>query len=176
MKNLSLFISLLLMINFVSEAQVVNSKDTAAKKQSTEKEMVFPYAIHYSAKFEPIDPQKGKMILDRWKDFENNQLDSWKEIFADTVAMWFPTTKMRASRDTIIARIKSYRNSYKSVKRQVDVVMPTRSADRKADFVLIWGNEKYTDEQNKSIVVELHEVWAFNKEGKIETIEQYIRR
>ncbi len=116
------------------------------------------------------------MILELWKDFDANHLDNWKDKLADTVAMWFPTIKMRASRDTIISRAKGYRNSYKSVTRQVDVVMSTRSTDQKTDFVLVWGKETYTNDQDKSESVELHEVWAFNKDGKIGTIEQYIRR
>ncbi|MEO6148764.1 MAG: hypothetical protein ABIN95_13480 [Mucilaginibacter sp.] len=169
MLKIAILFCLLLFVSHISKAQVTNNT-------AVQKEVAYPYKINYSAEFEPIDAQKGKMILDLWKDFEANQLDKWKDKLADTVAMWFPTIQMRAGRDTIIARAKGYRNSYKSVVRKVDVVMSTRSTDKKTDFVLIWGKETFKNQQNKSESIELHEVWAFDKNGKIETIEQYIRK
>src|SRR4051812_33729477 len=100
------------------------------KMDADKKEVSYPYDILYSSKFELADPEKGKMILDLWKDFDNNTLDNAKDKFADTVTMLFPGMDLHASRDSMISSTKAYRNSYKSVQSKVHAVISTRSTDK----------------------------------------------
>ena len=111
-----------------------------------------------------------------WKDFDNNTLDNAKDKFADTVRMIFPGMEMRASRDSVIASTKSYRNSFSSVISMVDVVMAVKSTDKNDDWVLVWGDEIKTDKKNKTDTIALHEVWQLNKEGKVVFMQQYISK
>jgi len=152
-----------------------NNNDVS-KTDSSKKEITYPYAIGYSSQFEFIDPEKSKMVLGMWKDFDNNNLDNAKDNFADTVTMVFPDMSMHASRDSIIAVTKAYRNTYTSVISKVDVVMSVRSTDKKGDWVLIWGDETHTGKNNKTDSIALHEVWGLNKAGKIEFMQQYVSK
>jgi hypothetical protein len=174
------FISFIVLVAFVScnSGTPVTSTDstTVSKTDSSKKEASYPYAINYSSQFEYTDPEKGKMVLDAWKDFDNNTLDQVKDKFADTVEMQFPGMKIRASRDSFFAVTKSYRSLYNSVKASVDIVMSTRSTDKKTDWVLVWGREIKTDKKNVTDTTEVHEVWGFNKEGKIISLEQFVRK
>ncbi|MFT3702071.1 MAG: hypothetical protein QM802_06865 [Agriterribacter sp.] len=173
------FASFIILIAFIS----CNSQTTTAttdsspvsKTDTSKKEVTYPYTMGYSSQFEFIDPEKGKMVLNMWKDFDNNSLDNSKDKFADTVSLQFPGMKLRSTRDSIIAVTKSYRGLYNAVASNVDVVMSVRSTDKKGDWVLVWGREIKTDKKNITDTTELHEVWGLNKEGKIEAIEQYIR-
>ena len=149
---------------------------TTTTTDSTKKEVMYPYPIGYSSQFEFIDPAKGKMILGIWKDYDNNNVDNCKDKFADTVTMIFPEMSMHASRDSIFAATKSYRNTFKSVISKVDVVMSVRSTDKKGDWVLVWGDETHTTQNNKTDSVALHEVWGLNKDGKIEFMQQYVSK
>ena len=85
------------------------------------KEITYPYTIAYSSQFEFIDPEKGKMVLELWKDFDNNTLDNVKDKFADTVTVQFPGMKMHAVRDSIISSTKAYRSLFSAVTSIVDV-------------------------------------------------------
>lgn len=142
---------------------------------TSKKEISYPYEIGYSSQFESADPEKGKMVLELWKNFDNNTIENSKDKFADTVTMKFPGFEMHVSRDSAIAATTSHRNSFSSVVSKVDVVMSTRSTDRNGDWVLIWGREIHKDMKNVTDSVELHEVWGLNKDGKINFMEQYIR-
>lgn len=175
MRNYFAFAFIILFASCNSGASTAPVDNPTTKTDSNSAEVSYPYAINYSTKFEFIDPQKGKMILDVWKDFDNNTLDNSKDKFADTVDMKTPGHIQRASRDSIISSTKSYRDRFTAVTSKVDVVLSVRSTDQSADWVLVWGKEIHTDKKNKTDSVEIHELWGLNKEGKIETMEQYVR-
>lgn len=170
-------IALLVFTACNSGTSTTSTGDSAAgKTDGSKKDVAYPYPIGYSSQFEFADPEKSKMILEMWKDFDNNTLDNAKDKFADTVTMIFPDMEMRASRDSIIASTKSYRNSFSSVISKVDVVMAVKSTDKKDDWVLVWGDEIKTDKKNKTDTIALHEVWQLNKEGKVVFMQQYISK
>lgn len=148
----------------------------AATTESSKKEVSYPYPIGYSSQFEFADPEKSKMVLDLWKDFDNNTIDNAKDHFADSLTMIFPDMEMHASRDSVVASTKSYRNLYSSVTSKVDVVMAVKSTDKKDDWVLVWGDEIHTNKKNVTDTVALHEVWQLNKEGKVVFMQQYASR
>ena len=163
----TLSLCIVLLVSYACQAQDKTAKPAPVK---------YAYPIQYSAEFVPIDPQKGKMVTERWKEFDANELDKWKTHFADTVVMLFQDNTLRGSRDNILGRVQAYRGKYQTVERQVDVVISTRSMDKNQDFVLIWGKEKGTDLNGKPFVLDIHEIWEFATDGRISMIEQYIRK
>ena len=146
----------------------------AGKTDTSKKEVTYPYAIGYSSQFEFSDPEKSKMVLQLWKDFDNNTLDNVKDKFADSVLMKFPDMVMHTTRDSAIASTKAYRNTLLSVTSTVDVVMSVKSTDKNDEWVLVWGNEIHTDKKNKTDTIALHEVWGLDKNGKINFMQQYM--
>ncbi len=172
------FIPLIAFVVFMScNSQTATAPADAtatAKPDSGNKEVTYPYEIGYSSKFEFADPEKSKMILDLWKAFDNNTFDNIKDKFADTVTMKFPDMVMHASRDSMIASTKSYRNTMLAVTSKVDVVMSVKSTDKNEDWVLVWGQEIHTSKKNKIDTVALHEVWALDKNGKVYFMQQYM--
>ena len=170
------FIILLILASCNSGTSTTSADTAAVIADTVKKSVTYPYTINYSSQFEFIDPEKGKIILDLWKDFDNNTLDNSKDKFADTVSMKFPGLQMRASRDSVIASTKSYRASFSAVASSVDAVMSVRATDKKTDWVAVWGKEVHTNKKNVKDSVEIHELWGFNKDGKVESMEQYIRQ
>src|SRR3954452_20626621 len=172
MQKLMLFV----VISAVVSCSSGDSKTMVSDSVSnTKKEQVsYAYPINYSSQFEMGDPEKSKVILDLWKDYDKNALTS--NSFADTVTMLFPGMEMHGSKDSLLAAAKAMRNSYTSVVSSVDAVISTRSIDKKEDWVMVWGTEVHTNKKNVTDSVHLQETWRLNKDGKVDFMTQYARK
>ena len=62
-----------------------------------------PYTANYSSNFQIGDPANSKMILELWKDYDDNAFDR-HDYFADTAVMFFPDGSMVRGKDSILAR------------------------------------------------------------------------
>ncbi|MEO5571644.1 MAG: hypothetical protein ABIT08_04845 [Bacteroidia bacterium] len=174
------FISLtvLLFVFAYSNAQTNKppaDKITSEEKDLGQKDMTYPYPMAYSAKFKFIDPEKGKMVLNFCKDFENNTVENSKDIFAENVGISMPKLKLKANRDSVLTAFKSYRKSFVSLKTELDVVMSVKSTDKGDDWVLVWAVDEYMDKDTIKHKVKYQQVWGLNKEGKVYFMEQFDR-
>ncbi|MFZ1675629.1 MAG: hypothetical protein WAT91_00070 [Saprospiraceae bacterium] len=169
--------TLLLLAFTYSNAQTTKTPtDTISEEKNLgQKDMDYPFPMAYSAKFKFIDPEKGKMVLNFCKNFENNTIENSKGIFADKVTIDMPKLKLKANRDSVLAAIKLYRTSFTSFKTELDVVMSVKSTDKGDDWVLVWAIDEYTDKDNVKHRVKYQQVWLLNKEGKISFMEQFDR-
>lgn len=153
-----------------------HGNDDSTSKANNTAEVTYPYEISYSSKFEMGDAQQSKMILELWKDFDNGDVSKHKEYFADSVEMLFPDgSRMYTSRDSAIAATNAYRAMYSAVTSRVDAVLPTKSLTDSVNWVAVWGMETHTM-KGKTDSVDLHEVWRFNKNGKVDFMMQYDRK
>jgi hypothetical protein len=135
-----------------------------------------PYPISYSSKFTIDDPKNAESLLAIWKAYDNGDLGASKEYFADTVeASLADGSVMRASRDSMLAGIQSFRNSFKSAFDRVAAVMAVKSTDKNEHWVLIWGTEIDTYKNGKVDSTDLQETWRFNEAGKANLVFQYKR-
>ena len=131
-----------------------------------------PYKANYSSKFTMADESYANKVLMLWKDYEDNQLDRHVDWFADTVSMTLASGQTVKGKAANLAGVKAYRGSLKNMKISVDAWMSVKS-DRGENAVCIWGTEDFTDANGKHAVQNQHEVWIFNKEGKIAVMLQY---
>lgn len=157
---------------------IVSCNNGATKNEQNDSvktsiDVTYAYPIDYSSKFELADPKKGQIITELWKDFDDNKLDNHASYFADTVGMDFPGMIFKGSRDSLMAMTKGYRGSLGSVSSTVDAVMSVKSTDKDEDWVLIWGIEHTTSMAGKSDSSHVHEIWRFNKDGKVDYMSQY---
>lgn len=149
----------------------MSSKDSAASGSDN---ITLPYTADYSSKFEMGDAKNIKTILDLYKDWDNNNLDNSKDKFADTVTLVFSNgTMMHASRDSVIAQTKPYRNSLGTVTSGVHAVTALKSTDKNENWVVAWFKEYRTDAKGKKDSTELQETWRLNKDGKADLLYQY---
>ncbi len=92
--------------------KTANESTGVSADSSKSKEISYPYAITYSSQFVMADPQNSKLVLDLWKDYDNNTLDKSADKLADSVTMMLPGMTLHANRDSIISALKAYRNSF----------------------------------------------------------------
>jgi len=134
----------------------------------------FPYKASYSSDFEMGDPSHAKIVLDVWKDFDNNTLDNAKNSFADTVTMQLADgSVMSGPRDSIIAGIKGYRAQFSALTSSIDAFVALKSKDKNTNWVNVWGKEVRTDLKGKKDSSQLAESWMLNDQNKIAFMLQY---
>ena len=131
------------------------------------------YKAAYSSDFKMADQSYADKVLTLWKDYENNTLDKHLDWFADTVSMMTADGKNVKGKAENLAGVKAYRAAIKNYKVTVEAWMSVKSVDRNQNVVCIWGDEDFTDANGKHVMQRLHEVWAFNKDGKISMILQF---
>ena len=133
-----------------------------------------PYTAAYSSNFKIADPSYAAKVLTLWKDFESNTLDKHTDMFADTVTMLLAEGAPVKGKAENLAGAKAYRSSLKSYKVTVEAWTSLKSVDRNEISVGIWGVEEVTDKDGKQSTHRIHEVWGFNKDGKISLMMQYV--
>jgi hypothetical protein len=131
------------------------------------------YTATYSSKFAMGDPNYSDKVLTLWKDFENNTLDNHVDLIADTVTMMFAQGAPVKGKAENLAGAKAFRGSVKDYKVTADAWMSVKSLDKNQNFVCIWGTESFTDKDGKQVNHRIHEVWGFNKDGKVSLLMQY---
>ena len=116
----------------------------------------------------------AKKILEIWKDWDNGNLSTHKDHFADTIDLHFADgTILHGARDSVMTAVQAFRDTYKSVTSQVHAVTPLKSNDKDEDWVCVWGKEIHTDSKGVTDSVELMETWRLNKNGKTDLVYQY---
>lgn len=132
-----------------------------------------PYEATYSSKFVMGDPKYARMVMDLWKDWDNNTLDKSAHLFADTVVMYFSDGTMAKGKDSVMTGAHQYRDKMSAVQSTVHAWMSTRSTDKNENWVTIWGTEEDTWKDGKKTTVSFNEVWRFNKAGKVDLMRQF---
>jgi hypothetical protein len=115
-----------------------------------------------------------KIILDAWHAYDRNMLNGLTSHLADTIEATFPDGSRLKGKGNFMTGMQEYRDGFTSVISQVSAVTTVKSPnDPDHEVTLIWGNETATKKDGTVQKVALHEVWFFNKEGKIARFHQY---
>jgi hypothetical protein len=135
-KTLYLFAAIALLASCKSETKPT---DTAAKTDS----VVMPLKASYSSSFTISDNSKNaQLVLQSYKDWEDNNLKNAPAYLADTVTMDFSSGRhLMAPRDGIVKDWQNFRDSLSSVKLNIVAVTNLHSTDKNADWVGVWYTE-----------------------------------
>jgi hypothetical protein len=131
------------------------------------------YTAGYSSKFALADKSYSDKILSLWKDYETNMLDQHLDLFSDTVSMMLANGSVVKGKAENLKGVKEFRSSIKDYKVTVGAWLSVKSLDKGDNIVLVWGDESFTDKDGKKVQQRVHEVWVFNKAGKISFMMQY---
>jgi hypothetical protein len=167
-----------------AQAQTTKTKDENVKvKESGNKLKVkdktgmgletLPYTAMYSSNFRIGNPTYSSMVLNLWKDWDDNMLDRHVNWFADTLQYLSSTGNVTKGQTNVLDLVKKSRNSFTASKTTLDAWIPLKSVDKNEDWVALWGQETDTYPDGHTDVYDLHEIWRINKDGKIDMIKQY---
>ena len=131
-----------------------------------------PYTANYSSNFEIGNPEHSKMILDLWKDWDDNAFDR-HDYFADTMVMILPDGQVLQGKAAVVEGAKKVRGGFTSATSTLDAWVPLKSMDKDEDWVALWGHEEDVLPDGNKQKRELHEIWRINKDGKIDYMQQW---
>jgi hypothetical protein len=145
------------------------NKDSASQ---TDQNVQYAYPVMFS-KFKIGDANHAKMLLEIWKDWDNGNVSTHKDYFADNLSMFVADgPPMMGKRDSVLASAQAFRNSLGSVQSSVDAIVPLYNIDSSQNFVAVWGLERHTI-NGKTDSVYLQEVWRLNKDNKFDLMYQF---
>lgn len=143
------------------------------KMKGDDMNIMYPYKAEYSSQFAIGSSRYAKMVLDMWKDWDDNNLAHSNDWVADTIMYEAPNGQVTRGKDNFNKMGQEFRDRFTKVKSTVEAFMPVKAVDRNEDFVLVWGTEEDTDKDGKVTTQRLHEIWGINKDGKISYLRQY---
>jgi hypothetical protein len=168
MVSLSLFLS-------VSFAQNVKVKEDKMKVKGDGKMASLNtgnYKATYSANFQIGNSSYAQKIMEMWQDWDDNMLDR-HDYMSDTLTMYFADGTSMKGKAENLSEAKKYRGKFTSVKSTLHAIVPLKSNDQGDDVVCVWGEEADTLPDGKVEKKSIHEVWFFNKDGKITAMRQW---
>ncbi len=133
---------------------------------------VNPYTARYSSNFVMGNPAYTTMVVDMWKDWDDNAFER-HDYFADSLMVVLSDGEVMRGKTASMQGAKQFRSSLKSSNSTIETMLPFRSADRNEDWVAIWGTETNTWPDGKVEKRDIHELWRFNKEGKVDMMRQF---
>ena len=131
-----------------------------------------PYTPTYSSSFKIGKPAYGAIVLNLWKDWDDNTLDK-HDYFSDTVVMYLSDGMIIRGKAANLEGAKKYRGGMSSAKSIIHAWVTLASTDKNEEAVSVWGTEEDTYADGKVERKDLHEVWWFNKEGKVARMRQW---
>ncbi len=180
MKRLFISIGVLSLVFLCKESvaqqkqKMKEDKDKIQVKEKTNNTS-YPYTANYSSNFRIGDPANAKMILELWKDYDNNTFSN-HDYLADTAVMFFADGTMARGKDSLLMGVKKYRGSLSNVSSTLDAWVPLKSVDRNENWVALWGTETHTDPDGKVVKEDLQEIWRINKDGKVDFMKQFVAK
>jgi hypothetical protein len=148
----------------------------ASESQEPDSGIYYPYSPIYSNGYKTGSYKNLKIVTDVWKQFENGDITKSAGSFADDITVVYPDQVISGKKDTVLAQLKKLRDNFPTVQSFIYSWMPAKARDHDEDWVFIWGRQELTDKEGKLKSIEVHEIWQFNKEGKIIFMQQYHTR
>jgi hypothetical protein len=133
----------------------------------------FPYRANYSSQIEMGNQKHAKLVMDFWKDWDNNTLDKSAAMMADSIMVLLSTGQVLAGKDNVMKTRQALRADITSVWSTIDVWVPFFITDKKEHWVALWGSQNRVMKDGTKNIVLINEIWRVNKNGKIDMIRQY---
>lgn len=134
----------------------------------------FAYPVTYSGDFEIGKTNHAKILLDLWKDFDDNTLDSGTHVFADQVRMDFADgTFLEGPRDEFMDAMKKQRSTYSSFVSTINAIVSLKPEGKEESWACVWGQQTGVTTDNKSSTILINENWMFDEAGKVSYIRQF---
>lgn len=160
------------------EKPAIGSEPIAAEPKPEKAKPNYPYTATYSMDFEMGDPQHTLSIMNLWKAYENNTLDSsMLSYFDDSMRVETPEGQvMHMTSLEMLREVSKQRSMMKDMKVSVIGAAPLYSPEKNSSWVLVYGNESWTGSNGKKDSIMLHELWGLNEKGKVNFLRSYTKK
>jgi hypothetical protein len=132
-----------------------------------------PFKPNYSSKIQIGNPEHVKVVLNFWKDWDNNTMDKSNQNFDDSVMVLLSSGRFIQGKSNLISTRSATRDAIQSVKSTVDVWVPLHITDKNEWLVALWGSQNVIRKDGSKVTQLINEIWRINKDGKVDMIRQY---
>lgn len=157
-------------IFFIAAFCFILSANSSA--QTSKMNASLPYKATYTSNFKIGNQKYAAMVLDMWKDWDDNNFER-HNYMSDTLTMYFPDGSVTKGMAENLAAAKKYRGSMKSVKSIIYAWVPLLAVDKNEEAICVWGEEEDAMNDGTTSKRSVHEVWFFNKDGKVSAMRQW---
>lgn len=174
-----MFLNLLIVVTFGCNDKGPSTtgkptSDTTIASTTSEK-IDYPYQLEEPYQdWQPGDQKHAVNVMKSLKAYENGDINTCVQGFADTVDIRFDGYRARLSNDSIKKMFAKSRGEIASMKVKMDDWESVISRDKKMEYVTLWYREFQTDKKGKtdslSIIDDLKIV-----NGKIAMLDQKIQ-
>ena len=151
-----------------------NNKSPKNRIVSVDSPVYYPYTAIKSNSFEKGNEHYAKNVLDIWRQYETGKLITIEKFFSERVRLILPDKIFEGSRDSIITLYQKRRDGFSDMQCFVYSWMPVLTVDTKQDIVFVWGLYVGTRKNGDRDYAQVHEIWRFDKKGKITEMEQFL--
>lgn len=149
------------------------SAQTSAVVQTSNTTEQQPYKVALT-KLSFGNDQYTKYVLNAWKAYDDNKLDDISFIISDTIRAGMADGQMVRGKEAFVSGLKTYRGGFASAASRVTAITTLKSVNNpQHEYTLIWGEELDTKKDGTTQKFSLHEVWVFDKGGKVTEFYQY---
>jgi hypothetical protein len=133
----------------------------------------FPYPITYSSDFKIDTTKHAEILLELWKDFDDNTLDQGAHVFADEVRMdCADGTNVAGTRDEFMNAMKAQRATFSSFVSTINAIVSLKPKNQPGSWACVWG-EQTSVSNGQTTTVLINENWFFDQDGKVSYIRQF---
>ena len=132
-----------------------------------------PFTPNYSSKIQIVNPEHVRIILNFWKDWDNNTMENSNEKFDDSIMVLLSNGRFIQGKSNLISTRSAAREAIQTVKSTVDVWVPLHITDKDEWLVALWGSQNITRKDGSKVTQLIQEIWRINKAGKVNMIRQY---
>jgi hypothetical protein len=137
----------------------------------------YAFKAQYTSDFEIGNPKYAKIVLDVAKAYQQNDLATMRDAFADTVMADFADgSSFRGPKDSLIKAVTDARSGFDSVKTVYGMWVSLQPRGRDEAWVATWCRETDILKDGTRQTMFLDENWQFNKDGKISYMMQNARK
>ncbi|RYY38556.1 MAG: hypothetical protein EOO08_14285 [Chitinophagaceae bacterium] len=152
-----------------------NGKSSALPAVSTA--AALPYVATYSTQLHPGNAAYGIVVLNAWKDYDDNAIERSESIFTDNLQLHTSDGKVFSGKEDAIRSIKDFRARFAKTASSVATWTVFKSTEHPDEqMVAIWGSETDTYADGKVEKFNIHELWYFNSEGKVFMIRTFLQK
>jgi hypothetical protein len=170
-------IGLVLTLNSCNGKGSTENPSTDSGTASTKDTLTYAFKAGYSSDITvPGNPVIAQKVLQVWKMFETNQVDSMKPYFADSV-VYEDAGGMHYSGPTagLLAYAKKDIEGLDSMRFDISQWQCAHINDKNEDWVYIWSSERRYPRNGKADTVMMQENWKV-KDGKVVYFDQYLAK
>jgi len=100
-------------------------------------------------------------------------MDTLSADFADSIRIILPSTIFSGSKSSVLQALQKQRAGYNNMQCFIQSWLPVRVRDKEEDLVWVWGIYDGTKTNGDRDYRMVHEIWRFNKQGRIREMEQF---